>query len=155
MQIHLIAIGQKLDAWVNEGFKEYAKRLPPECKLNLVEIAAGKRGKNADIERIMRDEGERMMSAIPARTHVVALDIQGTQWSTERLSTELHNWMSSGQDIAMLVGGPDGLSPDCLALARQRWSLSALTLPHPLVRIVIAEQIYRAWSLSKGHPYHR
>ena len=155
MHIHLIAIGQRMDAWVNQGFQEFAKRMPPECSLQLKEIAAGKRGKNADIPRILQQEGERMLAAIPAGARVIALDVEGKQWSTPQLAQQLEHWLPSGQDVALLVGGPEGLAAQCLERAQQRWSLSALTLPHPLVRVVLAEQLYRAWSLHKGHPYHR
>ncbi len=155
MRIHLIAVGARMPAWVTQGFEEYARRLPADCALQLVEIAAGKRGKNADIARITRDEGERTLAAIPKGALVVALDVKGRAWSTEQLSRQLDSWLHDGRDIALLVGGPEGLAPECLARAEQRWSLSPLTLPHPLVRIVVAEQLYRAWSILNGHPYHR
>ncbi len=155
MRIHLIAVGSKMSAWVTQGFEEYARRLPTDCALQLVEIAAGKRGKNADIARITRDEGERTLAAIPKGALVVVLDVKGRAWSTEQLSQQLDGWLHDGRDIALLVGGPEGLAPECLARAEQRWSLSPLTLPHPLVRIVVAEQLYRAWSILNGHPYHR
>jgi 23S rRNA (pseudouridine1915-N3)-methyltransferase len=155
MNIHLIAIGNRMNTWVNQGFNEYAKRLPSECQLKLIEISAGKRGKNADIARITQQEGERMLAAIPKDSLVIAMDVEGKLWSTEALSREMSQWLPSGQDVCLLVGGPEGLAPACHQIARLSWSLSALTLPHPLVRIVIAEQIYRAWSILKGHPYHR
>lgn len=155
MQIHLIAIGEKMPAWVQQGYQEYAKRLPAECTLKLVEIPAGKRSKNADIARIMRDETDHLLSAIPKGAHVVALEVGGRDWSTEQLADKLGDWMQSGQDIALLVGGPDGMTEQARKAADQLWSLSSLTLPHPLVRIVLAEQIYRAWSVLRNHPYHR
>lgn len=155
MQIHLIAIGDKMPRWVQEGYDEYAKRLPGECALRLVEISAGKRGKNADIARIMRDESERLLNAIPRGSQVVALEVGGRSWSTEQLAKKLDGWMNSGQDLALLVGGPEGLTDAARAAAGQLWSLSPLTLPHPLVRVVVAEQLYRAWSILKNHPYHR
>ena len=155
MIIHLIAIGNRMDDWVNQGYQEYAKRLPPECRLNLIEIAAGKRGKNADLERIVQQEGERMLQAIPDHSQVIALDVKGKPWSTPQLAEQVAQWLPSGSDISLLVGGPEGLAAACVERAQQRWSLSALTLPHPLVRIVVAEQLYRAWSILKGHPYHR
>ncbi len=155
MQIHLIAIGEKMPAWVQQGYQEYAKRLPAECRLKLVEIPAGKRGKNADIERIMRDETDRLLNAIPKGARVVALEVGGRNWSTEQLAEQLGDWMQSGQDVALLVGGPDGMIERARSAADQLWSLSALTLPHPLVRIVLAEQLYRAWSVLRNHPYHR
>ncbi|HHH48672.1 MAG TPA: 23S rRNA (pseudouridine(1915)-N(3))-methyltransferase RlmH [Gammaproteobacteria bacterium] len=155
MRIHLIAVGTRMPAWVTQGFEEYARRLPADCALQLVEIAAGKRGKNADIARITRDEGERTLAAIPKGARVVALDVKGRSWSTGQLSQQLDGWRHGGRDIALLVGGPEGLAAECLARAEQCWSLSPLTLPHPLVRIVVAEQLYRAWSILNGHPYHR
>lgn len=155
MHLHLIAVGSKMPGWVEQGFQEYAKRLPPECALKLHEIPAGKRGKNADIVRLTRQEGERMAATIPKGALVVALEVGGKAWSTEQLATRLDSWLAEGRDVALLVGGPEGLEPGLSAAADERWSLSPLTLPHPLVRIVLAEQIYRAWSILKGHPYHR
>jgi 23S rRNA (pseudouridine1915-N3)-methyltransferase len=155
MHIHLIAIGQRMEAWVNEGYQEFARRMPQECALRLKEIPAVKRGKNADIPRILQQEGERMLGAIPSGARVIALDVDGRQWSTAQLAQQLEQWLPAGQDVALLVGGPEGLAPQCLERAQQRWSLSALTLPHPLVRVVVAEQLYRAWTIIKGHPYHR
>lgn len=155
MNIHLIAVGDKMPGWVQAGYGEYAKRLPAECALKLVEVAPGKRGKNADIARILRDEGERMLAAIPKGARVIALEVHGRDWSTEQLSDQLDGWLAGGQDIALLVGGPEGLADSCRARADQQWSLSPLTLPHPLVRVLLAEQLYRAWSLLRGHPYHR
>ena len=141
--------------WVEQGFTEYAKRMPPESKIKLVEISAGKRSKNSDIKRLTQQEGEKMLAAIPKGARVVALDVLGKACSTEQLSQELKNWQASGQDIALLVGGPEGLAQECLAMAQQKISLSNLTLPHPLVRVVLAEQLYRATTILKGHPYHK
>ncbi|MCW8890341.1 MAG: 23S rRNA (pseudouridine(1915)-N(3))-methyltransferase RlmH [Sedimenticola sp.] len=155
MIIHLITVGNKMPRWVQEGYQEYAKRLPAECSLNLIEIAPGHRGKSADIKRTLRDEGERMLKAIPKGCRVVALDVLGKSWSTEQLSDQLGHWMGDGRDIALLVGGPEGLAEACQQQAESRWSLSALTLPHPLVRVIVSEQLYRAWSLLRNHPYHR
>lgn len=155
MLIHLIAIGTRMPGWVEEGFKEYSKRMPPESKIKLLEIAAGKRAKNSDIKRLTQQEGEKMLAAIPKGAKVVALDVLGKACSTEALAQELKNWQASGQDIALLIGGPEGLAPDCLKLAEQKISLSNLTLPHPLVRVVLAEQLYRATTILKGHPYHK
>jgi 23S rRNA (pseudouridine1915-N3)-methyltransferase len=155
MRIHLIAVGNRLDAWVYQGYEEFAKRLSQDCTLQLIEIPAIKRGKNADIERITREESQKMLAAIPKGARVIVLDIHGRQRSTEELAGKLANWLQGGQDVALLVGGPEGLSADCLARADETWSLSKLTLPHPLVRIVVAEQIYRAWSVLNNHPYHR
>lgn len=155
MELHLIAVGQRMPAWVEQGYGEYAKRLPTECTLKLHEIPAGKRGKNADIVRLTRQEGEKMAAAIPKGARVVALEVEGKAWTTEQLAGRLETWMGDGRDVALLIGGPEGIEPALSAGADERWSLSPLTLPHPLVRIVVAEQLYRAWSIIKGHPYHR
>lgn len=144
-----------MPAWVIQGYEEYARRLPADCALQLTEVSAGKRSKNADIPRILREEGERMLAALPKSVRVVAMDVNGSAWSTEQLAQGLDEWRHDGRDVALLVGGPEGLAPECLARAEQRWSLSPLTLPHPLVRVVIAEQLYRAWSILGNHPYHR
>lgn len=141
--------------WVNAGYGEYAKRMPPECRLRLVEIPAVKRTKAADLKRIMQQEGERMLAAIPANAEVVALDVAGQNWSTPDLARQLGEWLRDGRDLALLVGGPEGLATACQERAARRWSLSALTFPHPLVRIILAEQLYRATTILKGHPYHR
>lgn len=155
MNIHLIAVGDRMPRWIQEGFDEYARRLPAECALKLNEIAPGKRGKNADIARIVRDETERTLAAIPKGAKVVALEVDGQRWSTEQLSARLDDWMADGRDLALLVGGPDGLGDAARAAAELQWSLSPLTLPHPLVRVIVAEQLYRAWSILRNHPYHR
>lgn len=141
--------------WVKSGYDEYVKRLPRECRLQLVEIPAGKRGKGANLARAIQDEGERMLAALPKEAHVIALDMRGKQWDTPQLAQRLKDWLQDGRDVALLTGGPDGLAESCLKRADHLWSLSKLTLPHPLVRIVVAEQLYRAWSLLTGHPYHR
>lgn len=155
MQIHLISVGNNMPAWVQQGFQEYAKRLPRECELVLKEIPTGKRGKNSDVARIVKDEGEKMLAALPPRAHIVTLDIPGKPWTTPQLADNLKIWLESGQNIALLVGGPEGLAEAVKQRANQSWSLSNLTLPHPMVRIVVAEQIYRAWSILNNHPYHR
>lgn len=155
MQIALIAMGTKMPGWVQDGYLEYARRMPPDCRLNLVEIPAPPRSKATDTARAIREEGERMLKAVPKGAAVVALDVRGELHSTESLALALQRHMSSGKDVALLVGGADGLSGPCLERAEERWSLSRLTFPHPLVRVILAEQLYRAYSFSKNHPYHR
>jgi 23S rRNA (pseudouridine1915-N3)-methyltransferase len=155
MQIHLISVGNAMPLWVQQGFQEYAKRLPRECELVLKEIPAGKRTKNNDLSRIIKEEGEKMLAALPPRAHLVTLDIPGKAWTTAQLAEHLKSWLESGQNIALLIGGPEGLAEAVKERANQSWSLSNLTLPHPLVRVVVAEQIYRAWSILNNHPYHR
>lgn len=155
MQIHLLAVGTRMPGWVQEGYNEFAKRMPPECRLNLIEIPLARRSKSASIEQLKQQEGERLLAAIPRNSQVWALDTHGSSWSTEQLADKLTDWLQSGQDIALLIGGPDGLSRHCLQQVSGKWSLSALTLPHPLVRIIVAEQLYRAMSIIKHHPYHK
>ncbi len=155
MKIHLIAVGERMPRWVQEGYAEYARRLPRECALQLVEIAPGRRGKGADTARAVREEGERLLAAIPRGARVIALEVNGRPWSTEQLAGQLEKWLAGGSDVALLVGGPEGLSEDARQAAAQQWSLSPLTLPHPLVRVIVAEQLYRAWSILANHPYHR
>lgn len=155
MRIRLICVGTKMPTWVTTGFQEYAKRLPADCRLELVEIPPGHRGKGADVKRAIEKESRLILAALGKDERVVALDVEGRQWSTEQLASAVGEWQMGGQNVALLIGGPDGLSAECLALAQQRWSLSNLTYPHPLVRVILAEQIYRAWSLLNNHPYHR
>ena len=155
MKLRILAVGTKMPDWVGMGVETYTKRMPRDCAIEFVEIVPGHRGKNADIAKAMAQEGDRMLSHIGESDHIVALDVKGRTWDTHKLSHELDGWRMQGGDVALLIGGPDGLDPRCLAKAHQRWSLSALTLPHPLVRIVLAEQLYRAWTLLLGHPYHR
>ncbi|MFM2486322.1 23S rRNA (pseudouridine(1915)-N(3))-methyltransferase RlmH [Celerinatantimonas yamalensis] len=155
MKIQLIAVGTKMPTWVEQGFQEYARRFPKDLALELVEIPAGKRGKNADIRRILEKEGELTLAAVGRTNRIVCLEVQGNAWDTPELATQLERWKMDGRDVSLLIGGPEGLSPECVAAAEQHWSLSNLTLPHPLVRIVVAESLYRAWSLTANHPYHR
>lgn len=155
MKIHLFAIGQRMPAWVNAGYNEYARRLPRECGLRLHEIPAAKRAKSVPVKRVIEEEGRTLLSQLPATAYTVALDVDGQSWTTEQLAAMLRGWLQDGQDIALLVGGPEGLSDECKQRARQLWSLSPLTLPHPLVRVVVAEAFYRAWSVLQNHPYHR
>lgn len=155
MQLDLIAIGRKMPAWVNQGFNEYARRLPPDYQLQLTEIAAKHRGKGADLARIKQQEGELLLAAVPAGAIIIALDERGQAWSTANLAQRLLDWRQQGLNLAMLIGGPEGLAESCRQRAESIWSLSALTLPHALVRVVVAEQLYRAWSINAGHPYHR
>ncbi|MER2528808.1 MAG: 23S rRNA (pseudouridine(1915)-N(3))-methyltransferase RlmH [Candidatus Competibacter denitrificans] len=155
MKVHLLAVGTRMPGWIKAGYTEYAERLPPECALHLVEIPTGKRGPKADISRAVREEGERLLAAMPGGSCLVALDERGQQWSTLELAAQLTGWLRDGRDVSLLVGGPDGLDAPCRARAERHWSLSRLTLPHPLVRVLIAEQLYRAWSLLHNHPYHR
>lgn len=155
MKLQLVAVGTKMPDWVQTGFLEYLRRFPKDMPLELTEVQAGKRGKNADIKRILEKEGEMMLAATGKGNRIVTLDIPGQPWETPYLATQLERWKLDGRDVSLLIGGPEGLSPACKAAAEQSWSLSALTLPHPLVRVLVAESLYRAWSITANHPYHR
>ena len=155
MKITLIAIENSPPAWATSGFETYAKRLPKDYQLTCISIPSIKRGKNASIAQVLEQEGKRILQAIPSGSHVVVLDRLGITVSTLNISEKLLHWHDHHQDICLLIGGPEGLSEECLKKADTKWSLSALTLPHPLVKVVVAEQLYRAWSIHKNHPYHR
>ncbi|TCS41680.1 23S rRNA (pseudouridine(1915)-N(3))-methyltransferase RlmH [Reinekea marinisedimentorum] len=155
MKIRIIAVGPKMPDWVNQGTGDYTKRMPREMPVEFVPLALGNRNKNSSVEKARQQEGDAMLAAIKDSDHVVALDLSGKPWSTEQLSDQLQNWRMGGKDLALLVGGPDGLDSRCLARANQKWALSNLTLPHPLVRVLLAEQLYRAWSITQNHPYHK
>jgi 23S rRNA (pseudouridine1915-N3)-methyltransferase len=155
MRARMIAIGERMPGWVAEGFAEYRKRLSHDLPLELVELKPGARGKGRDDARAMHEEGQAILAALPRDIHVIALDGRGKTWSSEELAAQLANWRMAGRDLAFLIGGPDGHAPEVLSRADQRWSLGPLTLPHMLVRLVLAEQLYRASTLLAGHPYHR
>lgn len=144
-----------MPGWVEEGFNEYLRRFPSDMQLYLTEIPAGKRGKNADIKRILQKEGELTLAAIPKGNRIVTLEVTGKPWDTPTLAAQMTKWQLDGRDVSLLIGGPEGLAPECIAASEQRWSLSALTLPHPLVRVIVAESLYRGWSINNNHPYHR
>ena len=155
VRIQLITASNKQPSWVAEGYDYYARRLDKRCPLELVEVPLARRSAGGDAARAVEDESRRMLRLAPAGAHLVALAVDGADWSTEQLAGRLEAWLMGGAPVCLLVGGPDGLGPDCLIRATERWSLSRLTLPHGLVRVVIAEALYRAVSLSQGHPYHR
>ena len=154
MKIKLLAVGTKMPTWVDSGFKEYAKRMPAELKTELVEIPINVRGRNPSNEP-RENQGRALLKSIYDHDFVVALDVRGKPLTTESLAIRLEQWQMSGQNLCLLIGGPDGMSADCLARANMRWSLSDLTLPHPMVRILVMEQLYRAWTINTNHPYHR
>lgn len=154
MRIRLVAVGQRMPAWISDGYSDYTRRLKPRLPVELVEIPAGKRG-SGDAVRAMAEEGRGILAALRPQDHVVALDEHGKQRSSMELSRWLAQRMQAGDDLDFLIGGADGFAPEVLARAQERWSLSPLTLPHALVRVVFAEQIYRAVTLLDGHPYHR
>ena len=155
MQIKLIAVGTRMPKWVEQGYQEYAQRMPNLCSLELVEIAAKKRGKNADTARILRDEANALKAAIPNGSLTIALDRKGKHIDTESLAGHLQTWIDESQNVAILIGGPEGIDPNYLTQISIKWSLSAMTFAHPVVRVMLAEQLYRAWSINANLPYHR
>jgi 23S rRNA (pseudouridine1915-N3)-methyltransferase len=155
MRFVVAAVGQRMPVWVQDAWQEYARRFPRGLALELREVPLLKRSRNANIHAIRDKEGEALLAATPAGAHIIALDERGRQWSTSELAQQMASWMLDGLDVGFLIGGPDGLSRSCLDRARNRWSLGALTLPHPMVRVILAEQLYRAWSITQNHPYHR
>jgi 23S rRNA (pseudouridine1915-N3)-methyltransferase len=155
MKGRLIAVGERAPPWVAEGFSEYQKRLSHWLPLELLEVTPGLRGKGRDAARAMHDEGQRVIAGLPKNVHIVTLDGRGKAYSSEQLAQRLEFWRQQGRDLAFLIGGPEGHAAEVISSANESWSLGPLTLPHMLVRLLIAEQLYRACSLLANHPYHR
>lgn len=155
MQLRVAAVGQRMPGWVSEAWTEYARRMPPSLPLSLREISLAKRSKNADTKRLTTLESRALYEAMPKRGRVIALDIRGQAWSTDKLANRLEQWMGEGRDVGFMIGGPEGIDAEIIRKADERWSLGPLTLPHPLVRVVLIEQLYRAWTITQNHPYHR
>jgi len=141
--------------WVDDASNDFIKRLPAEIKVNSILLPLIKRGKNPDIPRIVRDESRKLLAAVPKNSQLVVLDVLGRSVTTMKFSLMLEDWLQQGQDISIIIGGPDGVSDELLSKASLKLSLSGLTFPHPLVRVILLEQIYRAWSILNNHPYHR
>ena len=155
MHIRLLAVGDRQPAWVDEAFRNYAGRFPPQWKFRLDVIATAKRGRSDDARRAVEAEGEQILGKLTPGEQVVVLDERGKQTTSRELAGRLSDWQADGRDLCFVIGGPDGVSADCRGRADFVWSLSRLTLPHGLARVLFAEQMYRAWSLLTGHPYHR
>jgi len=150
-RLRILAVGTRMPTWVEAGFAEYHRRMPRDFAVELREMPVSRR----EGARAVAEEGDSLLAALAPEELAVALEVRGEPWSTEELARLLRAWRDEGRRVAFLIGGPDGLSDACRARAARRWSLSRLTLPHPLVRIVLMEQIYRAWSILAAHPYHR
>ena len=155
MHIRLIAVGDRQPGWVDSAFDEYVLRMPRQWQFRLETIATAKRQRNAAVAAAKQAEGEKILARLKPSEHVVVLDERGTQFTSKILADKLDSWQTVGEDIVFVIGGPDGVSQSVRSRANTCWSLSRLTLPHGLARVLFAEQIYRAWSLSTGHPYHR
>ncbi|HTR00047.1 MAG TPA: 23S rRNA (pseudouridine(1915)-N(3))-methyltransferase RlmH [Candidatus Acidoferrum sp.] len=155
MKITLISVGSRMPEWVEAGVAEYRKRLPREFEFRVAEIPLSQRSKTTNLVQAIAKEGEASLKAVGPGDYLIALDVKGKVLATEAWAQRLGQLRDEGRNVSLLVGGPDGLAPECLNRADAVWSLSALTFPHPVVRVIVAEQIYRAWSLLHNHPYHR
>lgn len=155
MQLVIAAVGHKMPAWIETGFGEYAKRMPPECRIQLKEIKPVERSGSKTAETVMALERTRIEAAIPKSSRVIALDERGKDLTTMQLSQHLTHWQQEGRDVTFVIGGADGLDAGFKASADMLVRISSLTLPHGMVRVLLAEQLYRAWSITQNHPYHR
>ncbi|RZT42804.1 23S rRNA (pseudouridine(1915)-N(3))-methyltransferase RlmH [Cupriavidus agavae] len=158
MQLVIVAVGHKMPAWIETGFAEYAKRMPPELRIELREVKPEARSSSNNAATVMQREAARIetvLGSLSKQTRIVALDERGKDWTTVQLADQLTGWQRDGGDTAFLIGGADGLDPALKARAQTLFRLSSLTLPHGMVRVLLAEQLYRAWSVTQGHPYHR
>lgn len=155
MKLSIVAVGQQMPSWAQEAYQDYAKRMPPELKVELKAVKAHPRSGSNNTASIKAAERKRIEAAIAPGTRIVVLDERGTSLSTKDLAQRLLAWQGEGQNVALVIGGADGLEPEFCRAAHERISLSALTLPHAMVRVLLIEQLYRAWSINAGHPYHR
>jgi len=155
MRITIVAVGKKMPAWINQGVEEYSRRTRTQLPFSIIEVASVKRNKTTSNNKILVTEANRIRQHVPAQAYKIALDEKGREFTTKKFSQRLDDWIQDGQDVAFIIGGADGLDPDLKTEANDTWSLSQMTLPHGLVRVLLAEQIYRAWSLLHNHPYHR
>ncbi len=155
MQLVIAAVGHKMPAWIEDGFSEYAKRMPPECRIQLKEIKPVERSGSRSAETVMAQERVKIEAAIPKGSRIVALDERGRDLTTVQLSQHLQQWQQDGHDVTFVIGGADGLDKEFKTHADMLLRVSSLTLPHGMVRVLLAEQLYRAWSITQNHPYHR
>lgn len=155
MKLLILAVGNKMPSWIVEGFNEYSKRMPREATISLIEIKPEARNSGKTAAQIMEAEAQRIRAALPANVYCVALDERGATPTTKQLSQQMQDWMQQGRDVAFVIGGADGLHESVKHQAQQLMALSAFTLPHGMVRVLLAEQLYRAHSLLHNHPYHR
>ena len=155
MRINLVAVGRRMPDWVDRGFSEYAKRLSKGVSLELIEVDSPRRGNKSPSNQVVQEEGERLLQAVPKGSYQIALDQTGRCYDSETLAGALSTWMHMGRDIALIIGGPEGLSAQVLSAVDAKWSLSSLTLAHPLVTVILAEQLYRSYAILEGLPYHR
>ncbi|MBS1155773.1 MAG: rRNA ((1915)-N(3))-methyltransferase RlmH [Proteobacteria bacterium] len=155
MKLYLIAVGHKMPDWISAGYEEFAKRMPRDFPLQLIELKPDKRNAGRTPQQVMAEEAERILAAIPSDARVLALDERGANWTTMKLAENMKDWQRDGRDTVFIIGGTDGLDPSVKKRADQLLQLSAMTLPHGMVRVLLAEQLYRAVSILNNHPYHR
>jgi 23S rRNA (pseudouridine1915-N3)-methyltransferase len=155
MKLHILAVGHKMSGWISDGFDEYAKRMPPELRIELREIKPELRSGGRSAESVMAAERTKIEAALPKGARVIALDERGRDWTTMQMAGALPGWQQDGRDVAFIIGGADGLDPEIKARADMLLRISSMTLPHGMVRVLLAEQLYRAWSITQNHPYHR
>lgn len=155
MKFHILAVGNKMPDWIRNGYMEYCQRMPKEAELLLMEIKPEKRVSSKNTRQLLQAESERIQTVLPPGCHIVVLDETGKQATTMKLAEMMDRWMESGQDVAFIIGGADGLHQDIKQMAHEKLALSAMTLPHGLARVLLAEQLYRAFSINRNHPYHR
>lgn len=155
MKLHIVAVGHKMPGWIASGFDEYAKRMPPELRIELREVKPELRSGSRTADSVMAAEQQRIEAVLPKNARVVALDERGRDWTTMQLAQALPAWQQDGRDVAFVIGGADGLAPALKSRAELLLRVSSLTLPHGMVRVLLAEQLYRAWSITQNHPYHR
>lgn len=155
MKINILGVGQKMPQWVNAGIVEYQTRLPKDYALNILEIPAEKRAENIATSEILKREAVKIRNAVPKNSLLIGLAVQGTELTSATLAQKLQKFHDDSQDISLIIGGAEGIDQDLLHECRETWSLSRLTFPHPLVRVIIAEQIYRAYTIIVRHPYHK
>ncbi|MGU7781907.1 23S rRNA (pseudouridine(1915)-N(3))-methyltransferase RlmH [Burkholderia sp. PU8-34] len=155
MKLFILAVGHKMPGWIASGFDEYAKRMPPELRIELREIKPELRSGGRSAESVMAAERQKIEAALPKNARIVALDERGRDWTTMQLAQALPGWQQDGRDVAFVIGGADGLDPELKGRADLLLRISSMTLPHGMVRVLLAEQLYRAWSITQNHPYHR
>jgi 23S rRNA (pseudouridine1915-N3)-methyltransferase len=154
-RISIVAVGKRMPDWIQTGFAEYKKRLSQDVTLELIEVTPAHRTRSSVTHKLRQQEAQSILAALPAHSHVIALDETGKRQTTMQLSARMQDWIDQGMSVSLIIGGADGLDESVLSAAQERWSLSDMTLPHALVRVVLAEQLYRAWTILKNHPYHR
>lgn len=155
LKIYIVSVGEKMPAWVNEGTQSYLQRIRGNSSANLLEVSAKKRSKNADISRVLQQEGEAILKHVSSDTRLICLDRPGKAYDSMQVAKKIRDWQQLGQAVAFAIGGPEGLDSAVMQRADESWTLSKMTFTHHVARVMLAEQLYRAWSINEGLPYHR